>query len=259
MLEDEALKVNSLNGDPFPVTIAYSENENLFRVYLTPLSVAEMADLLPETSFLVFNVDTNEFDESGSVTLSQAADRYSNFVKKFDDEILLMGKEQVIQLLLNVGHYNFNLIALEESIDVDKVLQVLDLAKRFGETTVVDKVGSQLYLNSHDDCYLYLETNDRTLAEKLISLQIRTLIGVYLAISPDELTFSSGDLIKNCPLSIVIPQVAEEKGGRVFWQILDGTFKDYVYGQNLRESGLKLVLSGTGVQIEKVRSDESPD
>jgi hypothetical protein len=260
MPEDRAIDVNSLNGNPFPVIIEYSVKENSFSVHLAPLSVAEVADLLPAAYFLIFNVDTHDFDGSGIATLSKTEDNPSAFIKKFDEEILLMTKEQVISFVNSVGHYNFNLLAVEAGIDVEKILQVLELAEAgMSESTIIDKLDSELYLNSHDDCYLYVETNDKSLVERLVSLQIKTLVATHSKRSVSELRFDASELTGKGRLSVVIPPMIEFSEGRVSWKVLDGTFKDFVYGKEMPDIGLRLVLAGVEIEIEKVRSDETPD
>ena len=255
MSEYNAIEKNSLNGHPFPVSVEFSAKGDLFCVHSTPISVLEVIDLLPSRTYLLFNIDTNEYDELATVPLSRVANDCSSFIRKIDDEVLLMSQEQIIKLLNHVSHYNFNLIDVDESISDELVLRILELTDKVGDSTVIDKSDSEVYLNSHDDCYLYIETKDRTLAEQLILLQIKTLVTTIGNKTIAEVTFDPQEILLNDPLSLVIPQIPKEEPGKVTWNILEGTFKDFVYEKAMRDSGLRLVLAGTDLNIENVPSE----
>jgi len=214
---------------------------------------------LPPSTFLLFNVDTNEFNESGMDTLSQIANRASSCIRKIDDEILLMSKEQIIDLLKIGSHYNFNLIEVEGSIDEEKVIRILDLSEKSREGTVVDKTDSEIYMNSHDDCYLYIETKDKTFAEQLISRQFETLVTTIVPIQVEQLNFDPREIMLRVPLSVVIPQIHHKEDRKIIWKILEGTFKDFVYEKELPDSGLRLVLTGSNLEIERSVASELPD
>lgn len=86
-----------------------------------------------------------------------------------------MEKKQIAKVLEEVPHYNLCLIDATKEIGIDNVIQIIDLADKLNELTVIKETGSNFFLSSHDDCYFYFETNDKNLAFELISVQIKFL------------------------------------------------------------------------------------
>ncbi len=246
MIDSSAINTNSLNGNLFPVAIEYSQKQGVYCLYLTPISVGEIIDFLPGDIFLVFNVDSNEFDGSGSISLVDVCKNYSSFLKAFDNETLLMKKGQIIGFLNNVDHYNFHLISAKEDIDMDSVIQVIDISDKWNDAPIIDKTNSEIFISSHDDCYLYLETRDKKLAEQLISLQLKTLIKTVSMKAMSDLTDNMEELMRIDPLSIVIPRDLDEDNEHISWQILAGSFKNFVYGEEMSELGNLIYSKETG-------------
>ena len=259
--ENSAIDVNSLSGHPFPITVDFSVKEGFYRIFLTPIRVLEILDLLPLNTFIIFNVDTYEFDDSRPLTLAEIVNKYSTYLKKFDEETLLMEKKEIIRLLTVVPHYNFCLIDAKKDIEIDKVIQIIDCADKWNEITVIKESDSNFFLSSHDDCYLYFETNDKRLAFELISLQIKILITAVSNCSPDELEFNPEEIIKQNEFSVVIPQNPVRTNEKISWKILKGTFKEFVYKEKITESNFDLVYfeNSKEIKIEKVRSYKTSD
>jgi len=256
MSKKRAIEVNSLSARPFPITVDFSVKENFYRVFLTPISVSEIMESLPYQFFLIFNVNSYEFDMSRELTLSEIVNERSSYLTKFDEETLTMEKKQVVKLLEEVSHYNFCLIDAVKEIEIDDVIQIIDLADKFSELTVIKETNSNFFLSSHDDCYLYFETNDKNLAFKLISLQIKILVSIFSNQPTYKLNFEPSELIIKDEVSIVIPQNPTETSEKVSWKIFEGTFKDFVYREEMPKSKFDLVYlkSNNEIKIEKVRS-----
>jgi hypothetical protein len=250
MSESRAVEINSLKARPFPITVDFSVKENFYCVFLTPMSVSEIIDLLPYNTFLIFNVDTYEFANSKALPLSDVVNKCSGYLTKFDEETLLMDKEQIVKFLDDVSHYNLCLIDAAEKIEIDKVIQIIDLADKLNELTVIEETKSNFFLSSHDDCYFYFETNDENLAYDLISLQIKTLVSTSLNQAINELQFDPGELLTKNEISIVIPQNPVKTVGKVFWKIFEGTFRDFVYREEKTESKQALVYYETNKEIK---------
>ena len=259
--DNKAININSLNGNPFPVNIEFSAKNGFYKIDLIPMSVLEVLELIPLNSFLIFNVDANEYDGLKPLTLANLVNKYSEYLKKFDEETLLLKKESLIKLLNEISHYNFCLIDANSEIDIDKVIQIIDFADKWNKITVIEETFSNLFLSSHDDCYLYLETNNKNLAFEVIALQIKTLITTISDCSVNDLKFDSNELITSDNFSIVIPQNPVKISDKVSWKILNGTFKDFVYSNELIERDVELVFSEATneIKIEKVRNLSASD
>lgn len=257
MSKNRAIEINSLSARPFPITVDFSVKENFYRVFLTPISVSEIIELLPYQLLLIFNVNSYEFDISRELTLFEIVNERSSYLTKFDEETLLMEKKQVVKLLEEVSHYNFCLIDAVKEIGIDDVIQLIDLADKFNELTVIKETDSNFFLSSHDDCYFYFETNNKKLAFELVSLQIKILVSKFSNQQTDKLNFEPSELIIKDEFSIIIPQNPIETAEKVFWKIFEGTFKDFVYREEMPESKFNLVYSklNNEIKIEKVRND----
>ena len=204
--ENRAINTNSLNGEPFPVNIDFSIKDGVYHIYSMPISVLEVMNLLPQKTFLIFSVDHYEFVGSETLSLSEVVSRHSSYLTKFDEQTLLMDKESIVRLLEEMPHYNLCLIDAEKEIEIDKVIQIIDLAEKFGETDITRETDTNVFISSHDDCYLHLETKNEKLALDLISLQIRILVSAVLNCSIDDLNFNPKELITEYEFSIMIPQ-----------------------------------------------------
>lgn len=260
-ISERAININSLNGNSFPVNIEFTKINEFYRINLMPISVLETVDLIPFDTFLVFKVDANEFDGLKPITLKQFAERYSSFLTDFDEETLLMDKKSIIQLLNDISHYNFSLIDADREISVDKVIQIIDLSDKWDEKIVIDELSANIFLSSHDDCYLYLETKDEKFALELIARQIKILITTITDCSLDKLNFDPKELIFRDNFSIVIPQNPTTNFNRNIWKIFEGTFEDFIYSKEMTESGYNLVYYELekNIKIEKVRSHKASD
>lgn len=252
--KNRAININSLNGNSFPVGIEYAKVNEVYRIYLMPISILEIMDLIPFDTFLVFNVDANEYDSFKPVTLKTLAENYSNYLKIFDEETLLINKENLIQLLSEISHYNFCLIDTEKEIDIDKVIQIIDLADKWNELNITKEVDANMFLSSHDDCYLYLETTDENLALKLIELQIKILVATTTDCSINELKFNPKELITKNEFSIIIPQNSTKTDEQTNWEILEGTLKEFVYSKQMSKSEFELFYDEpeNSIKVEKV-------
>ena len=260
-VENRAINLNSLNGEAFPITVDFSIQNGFYRIYLTPISLIEIIDLIPFETFLVFNVNSHEYEDSKSLSLNEIVSKYASYSKKFDEETLLMDKGGIIQLLNEISHYNFCLIDSTPEIEIDKVIQIIDLADKWKKIIVIEEVCSNVFLSSHDDCYLYIETNDKTLALDLISLQIKILVATVSDCPIYNLNFNPKDLITQESFSIVIPQNPIKTTDKVAWKIFGGTFKDCVYKDQIVESKNSLIYleAEKTIKIEKVRSLSTSD
>ena len=252
--ENRAININLLNGNSFPVNIEFKKVNEIYRIYLMPISILEIMDLISQDTFLVFNVDANEYDESKAITLKSLAEKYSSYSKAFDEETLLIGKQSLVRLLNEISHYNFCLINTDKEIELEEVIQIIDVADKWDDINVTGEVNANIFLSSHDDCCVYFETNDENLALELIGLQIKILVSTVTNFTLDKMKFNPKELVMKDEFSIVISQNPVEISQRITWAILEGTFKDFVYSKEMNKSEFELVyekLNGN-IKIKKV-------
>lgn len=253
--ETKAININSLNGVSFPVSIEFNKTQDFFRIYLTPISILEIIDLIPQNSFLIFNVDANEYENLNSLTLKQLINKYSSYTKIFDEETILLNKENLIRLLNEISHYNFCLIDAQPEIELNEVIQIIDLADKWNEIIVIKETSANVFLSSHDDCYMYFETASGNLAFEIIGRQIKTLVTTVTDCPINKLIFDSKDIITQNNFSIVIPQNPVQINEFTIWKILEGTFKDFVYSKQMNESEFSLVYNRANNHIKLKKSE----
>lgn len=255
--EHRAIDKNFLNGNPFPVNINFSLKDNFYSVHLTPMSISEIFEFIPQNTFLIFDVDY-EVLKLRLMNLSDVVEKYSSYLKKFCDETLLIDKKSLRKLLDEISHHNFCLIDAETDIDVTEVSQIVRCADRSNELTVIREVGRNFFLSSHDDCYLYFETNDEDLSRELISRQIKTLVSTGVKCPLDTLKFNSDDLITRNEFSIMIFQNPVKTQKEVRWKIFDGTFRELFDGNEPLQSNSELVYFENTREIKIEKDPESP-
>lgn len=261
MIERRAITINSLNGSPFPTNINFSLKNGVYSVYLIPVSVLEVMNFINQDSFLVFNVDHYEHNDGKPRSLAEVVSKHSIYQIKFDEETLVMDRKSVIRLLDEIAHYNFCLIDVEPQIEIDKVIEIIDFVDKWNETTIIDRVGSNIFLSSHDDCYLHIETSNENLALNLISSQIKILVSTVLNCSINDLKFNPKELAPQAEFSIMIPQNSVKTPERTTWKIYNATYRDFIYNPESIESTLELVYfeADKTIKIKKVRRRKASD
>jgi hypothetical protein len=242
-MSKKAIEINSLNYHPFPINIDYSEIGGIYKVFLCPISVSEIIEILPFKSFLIFDVDHQEYGEEFKyISLAEIAEKYSTIIKDFDNETILMKKQDFIRLIDEINHYNLKLIDAQENIELEKVIQIIDLAEKLDESSITNETGQAFFLSSHDDCYLYFETKDKNLTLDLISLQIKTLVTTISDCSFEEMSFDPKELTEKEEFSIMISQSPTEERDKIIWKIYNSTFKEYVYESEKLQSDSNLIF-----------------
>ena len=185
MTDPSAFESNSLSGlqGPFPLSFELQRHSReLFSTYVQAQRVATLVDLLNGTDFrrlCVFGVDHFEFvpETNALVSLRDVAREGDLQFEAVDADTLVLDLDALKKLLDRIAHYNLSLFDVPDAwslIDVEEA--VLVLREPSSDYRILDALpDSDLYINSHDDCYLYAECR----TESLVADQLATLLQEY--------------------------------------------------------------------------------
>ena len=185
-LSPDSFRVNRLAGvgGLFPLGFDLREaGEGIWRADLHAQSVAEAAEIViehGEDRVCVFGVDHYLFEgpKGIPIPLKEVAIRQGVLPQALDEEVVLIRTTELPALLCNLGHYNLCLIDVAPDVDPDAALEsvIIALDDRPAEKCVLGSLPrSSLFLRSHDDCYLQVES--RSVAH--LRDHLRCLLGHY--------------------------------------------------------------------------------
>ncbi len=173
-MRQHAFQANRLSGYAglFPLGFDLRAVEHgVWRGYLHAQSVAEAAEILPGNTkgrVCVFGVDHNWYDRDGGepISLEEIARRQGLTPDVLDKDIILIGITELPTLLVNFSHYNMSLLDVGADIDqdtaLDSVLKATDVQWGKEESILESLAHADVYLSSHDDCFLYVESRRYT-------------------------------------------------------------------------------------------------
>jgi hypothetical protein len=174
---------------PFPFTMSSDViSPGVHRLFLCPLRVIDMCDLLGQYQALVlFDVDTSVYDvERGVVlTLDEVAEHEGISRCTVDTNTLVVTADALRALLVSMPHYNlhaFDQPAGYTELDViGGVLALSDFDYRRQQPPLPAVTGARTTLDSHDDCYLHLDSYDLPLLKAIFSRALQIYAGTVLA------------------------------------------------------------------------------
>jgi hypothetical protein len=162
-----AFQINQLHGFSglFPLGFSLSERgQGVWSADLHAQSVAEAAEVLPwyaNDRLCIYDVADCSYMR-GEVSLVEAAKGQGITISAPDRDVILIGTTDLPALLANFRHYDMSLLDMGRDVDEDTalgyVLAAMDVDRRKGESVLHVVRGSDLFLHSHDDCYLYVES-----------------------------------------------------------------------------------------------------
>ncbi len=161
-----AFTINTLMGSPFPFSATFSEKNNIHRLSIYPIQIRSIRFIIKNYIFdycVIFDIDYYQ-DE----TLSEIATEKGMKFQSFDDNIIICLKHEFEKLPVDYfPHYNWETFDCLIEPDSNLILENYIACKDYdwdSETFLLQNLkNSSFYLNSHDDCYLLLETYKKDL------------------------------------------------------------------------------------------------
>jgi hypothetical protein len=183
-----AFTINLLGNSAFPFSAAFSQKENLHNLYIFPLQIESITDLIEkyvERYLVVFNVDHYWETKAGKwQSLVEVAQEQKLNFDIFDDETICFEKYELAKLLKDFSHYNFAFFDFEEKPDIDLVLEnyiIFDDQNWKEDSFLLNKVKkTSFFLSSHDDCYLNLETYNLNFLHDVFERNLQFYVSTYL-------------------------------------------------------------------------------
>ena len=175
-----AFEINKLGSSKFPLTYHYNNLGYYHSLNIAALSLNEISDLILKYSFenlLIFGVshcvlkNKNEFS-----TISEIADMNKVKYSKYDNENIVINKND-LDKLIDFAHYNFKVFDMNRIPNELEYIELIDKIEEQKYETIEGNINdSNLWIDIHDDCYLYIESKFYELINKIILRAIESLI-----------------------------------------------------------------------------------
>ena len=173
-MKKSSFQVNRLYGlsGMFPLGFDLQQaGKGLWRAFLHAQSVSEASEILPmhaKEKICIFSVHHNIYDpESGeAVSLEQIAKQLGLSAVVPDKDVILINTTELPLLLADFNHYDMSLLDIGHDMHQDRALDCVHkaIAAESGQgQSVLDNIpSSDVYIKSHDDCYLFVESRHIT-------------------------------------------------------------------------------------------------
>ncbi len=174
-----AFSINCLIGMSFPFSYEVEKDGEVFGLYIYPTQLFSLADIFEKYAqefLVVFDIDHYWSDEVKGFPHISAFSRFAKSQEiefiEYDEETIGFEKKFLTKLLTDFSHYNFNFFDSTTAPSFEQVYEDYFICKSHDwkiDKKLLPKLNSsKLYVSSHDDCYLYLETKDINLLVLLV-------------------------------------------------------------------------------------------
>ncbi len=243
-----SLTINQLGlrGSPFPLSATFRQDvDGVFHISLFPLSVQEIADLLlnrVQDTCAVFDVDLHSYCGSHQHSLEEVLEELEVSHDRLRPNCVTLSKSGLEKLIGEVGHYNFHMIDLPTGLGADDIAEMRPILKDHDQReAMLPKVhGSRVFLDTHDDCYLYVESRDVDLLYGVFARLMQIYFGTLIL--RDR---GSRPVISNVPLDEVS-------------DILPAGSSFTALRENFRFYANRLMIAYSDVELEFTKKKEYP-
>jgi hypothetical protein len=231
-----AFSVNSigLDGTPFPLSFSVREADGFWMAHAAAARTAELTDVLMRAAnhtIVVVDLATNSFTDEDYVQWRPsriAAEQRVSYQSRLlgalasgviglSGEALAMRRDDLPRFLAGWSPYELTLVDLPGRPSperIDEIALAIGTAAH-GEPALPGLAGSRLRYSGHDDCYLTVESADRTVPVLLLSRLLALLAGSALAGAspvevPEPASVTVTSLIEDNPHWIGVPGAVSE-------------------------------------------------
>jgi len=231
--ENYALEKNTLLHSAFPIMIKYNEN-SISTIDIAPLSITEISNILSISKndfFLVFDMDQCycfHSDSGKPLTLNEIA--FDNNVKfhSYDDDNICVAVNQLDKLFTDFDHYDITLLQSNNILDEISFVEIIDKVHqiRNKDEIILKYIESELYLHSHDDCYLHIEALNRDKLFLIIFRMLESLIKLHFieTIEKIEMEYQEIEILVRNNDNITILTEGITKNNAIVWPIYDQVY-----------------------------------
>jgi hypothetical protein len=206
---DNAFTINRLGGSFFPLSLNVSRQGEVTHAFLCAQRLRDCCDLIAAFALeqlVLFGVDqVSLFDETNDTpcSLKQITAAANIPFTAVDDDTIVLAKTSLGSLLSTFNHFGlfaFDLPAAWREADV--INQVIACKEQYWqtETFILPQLpASRLFIASHDDCYLTVQTRTPELIQRLfartLSIYAETLLGKF-STQPIDVTGMPADTVE---------------------------------------------------------------
>jgi hypothetical protein len=194
-----AFSMNRHSGNFFPFCAAPKRWDNIYTFNIYPININDLIDLIKvyaQPIAVIFDVDHSRLSDDGEafLTLTEVASHFSIEHDSFGSDIVSVAKEKLDSLipeLESYNHYNLHLLDLAQIPSEEEMIEYyFAYYDHKLETPLLKQLNcATLYLDSHDDCYLYIETRELDFLKAILARAIQIYIGTIICeeyqIDPD--------------------------------------------------------------------------
>lgn len=162
----------------------------VWRLAAMPLELLQISDILLAQAhpllLLFHTAHACAFDPltQQELSLAQLAHEATPDSRALDANSVAIPSAQLIPLLEDCTFFNFRMCDLEHFDEETAIAGVLMIEDQRFEQPVLPRLPlSSLYFDSHDDCYIYLETRRRDCARQVAVRAFQTYVGTQLLIT----------------------------------------------------------------------------
>ena len=171
-------------------TVEVTQKDDVSSIYICPQSVKDLCGFIEKytsDNLVIFGVDPEEFDEftKDFVPLEVLASNAEIQYSAIDSETIVLSKDYLLPFLSTFDHWNLRLFDIKNGWNEYQVIsQVLAYRERRWQPqdSVLPKLAeSQLFLYSHDDCYLYIESYSTDFSKDIFIRNLQIYTSAFLA------------------------------------------------------------------------------
>jgi hypothetical protein len=176
-------------SEPFPVALRVERHSpDVVGCYIRPAAMHEIMDLLVPRMLpfsMLTDVGTYDFVDGGTAPLSSTLAGYGVDVVAEDSNTVIVATPHLLTLFGDLQTYNFVGLDLPAaSVDLPETWCVVNdglwpVLPRAPESTV--------FLSSHDDAYVWVETREPDTSVRLCQRALAILVGSHLLDGPGEI------------------------------------------------------------------------
>jgi hypothetical protein len=184
---DNAFKINRLVGSFFPFSVKVAQKEEVTCFFICAQRVIDLCDLIQKyakSHLVLFGIgQTSVFDKKTGqlIPLEELAEAAHIQFSAVDSETIVLPKEKLLPLLMTFDHYEFTLFDIDRDWEESQVIkQVLDYREYDwqSQNAFLNRIpASTLFLTSHDDCYLNVESYNPMIAQDIFIRTLQTYAG----------------------------------------------------------------------------------
>lgn len=187
-----AFEMNKLGGMPFPFSIScFNLERDIWLMYLCPQRVRDICDLfhVNEVSqwavFDVSHVNVCDAKTKRALLLNAVAAYYQIAHHEIDPKFILMSTSGLCQLLQDFEHFDLTAFSIctdviSEDQLIEQYFKLVDRPQGSKRGRLSELGDSNVYLHSHDDCYLHIEAQNLQFLKSIFRRALAIYIGTFL-------------------------------------------------------------------------------